>query len=67
MPPNGPDEWRARSRSLGEQKAAVVPDTLWVSPTRPATSTSGQGDLGSTSVVRFAATLTGLEGGHWHV
>ena len=37
----------------------MVPDTLWVSPARPATSTSGQGDLGGASVMRFAASLAG--------
>ena len=45
----------------------MVPGALWVSPTRPATSTSGAGDLGGASVVRPAAALAGGEGGHWHV
>ena len=65
MPPNGPDEWRARS--LGEQKAAVVPGALLVSPTRHTTSTSGAGDLGGASVVHPAAALAGGKSGHWFV
>ena len=52
---------------MGEQKAAVVPGALWVSPARPATSTSGAGDLGGASVVRPAAPLAGGEGVHWRV
>ena len=45
----------------------MVPGTLWVSPARPAASTSGADDLGGASVVRPAATLAGGEGGHWFV
>ena len=42
----------------------MVPGALWVSPARPATSTSGAGDLGGASVVCPAAALAGGEGGH---
>ena len=42
----------------------MVPGALRVSPARPATSTSGAGDLGGASVVRPAAALAGGEGGH---
>ena len=52
---------------MGEQKAAVVPGALWVSPARPATSTPGADDLGGASVVRPAAALAGGEGVHWRV
>ena len=52
---------------MGEQKAAVVPGALWVSPARPATSTFGAGDLGVASVVRPAAALASGQGGHWLV
>ena len=45
----------------------MVSGALWVSPTRPATSTSGAGDLGGVSVVRPAGALTGGEGGNWRV
>ena len=40
---------------------------MWVSPARPATSTSGAGDLGGASVVRPAAAVAVREGGHWRV
>ena len=52
---------------MGEQKAAVVPGALWVSPARPATSTFGAGDLGVAFVVRPAAALASGQGGHWPV
>ena len=42
----------------------MVPGTLWVSPARLATSTSGAGDLRSASVVRPAATVADGEGVH---
>ena len=46
----------------------MVPGPLWISPARPATSTSGAGDLGSAAyVVRPAVVLTGGNGGHWRV
>ena len=52
---------------MGEQKAALVPGALRVTPTRPATSTSGAGDLRGASVVRPATALAGGEGGRWRV
>ena len=52
---------------LGEQKAAVVPGALRVSPVRPTTSTFGAGDLGIASIVRLPAALAGGKGGHWRV
>ena len=43
----------------------MVPGPLWISPARPATSTSGASDLGGAAyVVRFAVVFTG---GHWRV
>ena len=45
----------------------MVPGTLWISPARPTTPTSGAGDLGGASVVRPAATVAGGKGGHWRV
>ena len=46
----------------------MVPGALWVSHARPATSTSGAGDLlGGASVVRPAAALPVGKGGHWRV
>ena len=45
----------------------MVPGALWVSPARPATSTSGVGDLRGASVVRPAAALAGGKGGQWCV
>ena len=45
----------------------MVPGALWVSPARPAASTSGADDLGGASVVRPAAGLAGGKSGHWRV
>ena len=45
----------------------MVPGTLRVSSARPASSTSGAGDLGGASVVCPAAALAGGKGGHWRV
>ena len=45
----------------------MVPGALRVSPARPATSTSGAGDLRGASVVRPAVALPGGEGVHWRV
>ena len=45
----------------------MVPGALWVSPARPATSTSGAGDLGGAFVVPPAAALAVGEGGHLRV
>ena len=45
----------------------MVPGALWVSPARPATSTSGAGGLGGASVVRPAAALAGGKGGNRRV
>ena len=45
----------------------MVSGALWVTPSRPSTSTSGAGDLGGASFVCPAAALAGREGGHWWV
>ena len=45
----------------------MVPGTLRVSPARPATSTSGAGDLGGASVVRPTAALAGGKSWYWFV
>ena len=45
----------------------MVPGALRVSPARPATSTSGAGDLGGAFFVRPAAALAGGKGGQWRV
>ena len=45
----------------------MVPGALWVSPARPATSTSGAGDLRGASVVPPAAALAVGKGGHLRV
>ena len=45
----------------------MVPGALWISPSRPATSTSGAADLGGASSMRPAAALASGEGDHWHV
>ena len=54
MPPNGPDEWRARIGHW-ENRKLVIPGPLWISPAHLATSTSGTGDI----IVGIPSTLLG--------